>query len=307
MHALHPHPLFAALAVLALGACATSTQSSGLQTVEAQAAEVQPAPACPADATVMQGWDDRAPPRKIFGNTWYVGTCGIAAILIVGQDGAILIDGATEKGAPAILANIEALGLDRSDVKLLLNTHEHSDHAGGLAELQRLTGAPVLARAPAVDVLKSGAAERSDPQFDVLDAFPPIADVRTISNDHVVRLGELELTVHATPGHAPGGTSWTWRACEASDCRQLAYIDSHGVASDRSYRFSDHPQYVAAFQASIERVATLPCDILITPHPLASNLPARLDGKAPLVDEHACQRFAATADSNLSRRLNRER
>ena len=82
----------------------------------------------------MDGWSDRAPPREIFGNTYYVGTCGITAILVVGKQGAILIDGATAQAPAAIEANIRELGFTLGDVKLILNTHEHSDHAGGLAQ-----------------------------------------------------------------------------------------------------------------------------------------------------------------------------
>jgi metallo-beta-lactamase class B len=255
----------------------------------------------------MDGWSDRAPPRRIFGNTYYVGTCGIAAILVVGDAGAILIDGATEQAPAAILANIRALGFDPHQVKLLLNTHEHMDHAGGLAGLQRETGALLLARAPAVAALRSGAADRDDPQFADLTGFPAIADVRTLADDEVVRLGSLALASHATPGHAPGGTSWTWRSCEGARCLDIAYVDSLSALTDGHYRFADHPDYVAAFERSFDTVAGLPCDLLLTPHPAASDLLARLNGDAPLVDPGACKAFAANARANLATRLADER
>ncbi len=302
----------------ALTACGTSsvptTRSStptgpndiagGSQPTAGITAQVPP---CPLDASPMDGWSDRAPPRKIFGNAYYVGTCGIASILIVGEQGAILIDGATDKAPSAIEANIRALGFELSDVKFILNTHEHSDHAGGLAQLQRSTGAPVLARTPAMTTLRNGAPERTDPQFGHLEKFPPVADVRALADGQTLRLGDLELVAHATPGHAPGGTSWTWRSCEGAHCVNIAYVDSHSALSDDDYHYVDHPDDVAAFERSLDLVSTMPCDILITPHPGASNLLARFNGDTPLIDANRCQRFAESARANLTKRLANER
>ena len=294
------HPVVLVAALLALAASGPSRPIDGVP------APVD-VPACPLDASPMDGWSDRAPPRRIFGNTYFVGTCGIASILVVGDAGAILIDGATDRAADAILANVRALGINPRQVKRLLNTHEHMDHAGGLAGLQRATGAPVLARAPAVATLRTGKPGHDDPQFGELAGFPAVADVRPLSEGAAVRLGNLVLQSHPTPGHAPGGTSWTWRSCDDMHCLDFAYIDSHSALTDGHFRFIDHPAYVAAFERSLDTVARLPCDVLLTPHPAASNLLARLRGEAPLVDAGACKHFAAAARANLASRLADER
>lgn len=296
---------FAFIALIGLSSCTGSLPSVAAKAPSA--ATHEGIPECPADAGVMDGWDERAPPRKVFGNTWYVGTCGITALLVASPRGLILIDGATAPAGPAIAANIEALGFKLADIKFILNSHEHSDHAGGLAYLQRATNAPVLAREPSVATLERGTSDRNDPQFGVLAEFPPVANVQPLRDDQVVRVGDLALTAHATPGHAPGGTSWTWRSCEGPRCLDIAYADSLSAISDRKYRFAEHPDDVAAFRRSLDTVATLPCDILLTPHPLASDLFARLDGKAPLVDPDACRRYADGARANLERRLHDER
>lgn len=297
---------FALAALLALSACA---DSSPRPVVETALPAIAPAnvPECPADAGVMDGWNDRAPPRKIFGNVYYVGTCGITALLVTSSQGHMLLDGATEPAGPAIAANIEALDFKLADIKFILNSHEHSDHAGGLAYLQRVTGAAVPAREPSAATLKRGASDRGDPQSGVLEKFPPVANVQLLPDDQTVRIGDLELTAHATPGHAPGSTSWTWVSCESSRCLHMVYADSLSAASDKTYRFSDHADYLTAFHRSIDTVALLPCDILISPHPLASNLFARLDGKAPLMDSDACKRYADGARTNLERRLQDEK
>lgn len=270
------------------------------------AAHAAPSPAvaaAPIRCADEAGWDDPATPRRIHGNTWYVGTCGIAALLVTGDAGHVVIDAGTEKGGAQVIANIRALGFDPRDVRYVLNTHEHVDHAGGLAAVQRASGARVLARREAVPTLQRGRSDATDPQFSILDPFPPVAGVQPIADGHVVRLGDIELTAHATPGHTAGGTSWTWTSCEAGACRRMAFVDSLSAVSAPGYRFSHHADLLATFRTTFERVAALPCEVLVTPHPVASRLWARLEGDAPLVDAGACVRYAADARARLERRL----
>lgn len=260
--------------------------------------------ACAADA----GWDDPATPRRIYGNTWFVGTCGISALLVASPEGHILIDGATPKSGERIVANIRALGFKPEDVRAIVFSHEHFDHVGGLAALQAATGAPVLARAAAVQTLERGASDRSDPQMLVLEPFPAVAKVRTIADDEVVKVGPLRLQAVATPGHTAGGTSWTWRSCEGDVCRQMVYADSVSAISDDVYRYSDeaaHPGVVARFRNSLARISALDCDILITPHPSASRLWARIGPGAsePLVDKGACRAYAKGGTERFDKRL----
>ena len=254
------------------------------------------------------GWNDPATPLKVYGNTWYVGTCGISALLVTSQQGHIIIDAGTPKGGVQVVDNIRKLGFKPKDVRAIVFSHEHFDHAGSLAELQQATGAPVYARPPAVATLKRGASDRSDPQHEVLDPFAPVQQVVVLDDDGVVRVGPLALQVVPTPGHTPGGTSWTWRSCEGDACRQMVYADSLTAISDDVYRYSDdaaHPGYVAAFRETLARVAALECDILVTPHPSASQLWSRIGPRAdrPLHDTSACSTYARTATQRLDKRL----
>jgi metallo-beta-lactamase class B len=253
------------------------------------------------------GWSDAAPPAHVFGNVYMVGTCGIVSLLITSDQGHILIDGATEEAAPLIAENIRKLGFDPTDVRYLLSSHEHMDHAGGLAALKRLTGAQMLARAAAKPILESGAYDKTDPQLGILPPFPRLKVDRVVEDGEAVKLGPLSLTLIATPGHSPGGTSWTWRSCEGATCHSLVYADSLGSVSADSYRFTDHPEYVAVFKSTIDRVAKLrTCDILITPHPSQSDFFERLSGAAPLVDPQSCANYAAAARDRLVARLAKE-
>ncbi|CAN5365852.1 subclass B3 metallo-beta-lactamase BJP-1 [soil metagenome] len=249
------------------------------------------------------GWSDPAPPVRIFANIYDVGTCGIVVLLVTGPKGNILIDAAPAEAAPAIMANIQRLGFRPADVKILLSSHEHIDHAGGFHALQRLTGAELLATGAERPALESGTAAPDDPQNGGLERFTGTRVARTLRDAEIVALGPLRLTAHTTPGHAPGSTSWSWRSCQGRVCRAIVYADSLSAVSSGNYRFADHPAYVATFKASMAKIARLPCDLLITPHPQASDLYGRLAGKAKLTDSKACIAYADANRKKLDQRL----
>ena len=263
----------------------------------------------PAFARACDGsedWNKPAPPVRIHGNTYLVGTCGIAAILITGSDGHIVIDSGTETGGELVAANIRKLGFRLSDVKYLLHSHEHIDHVGGMARLQQLTGAQLLASPAAAKAFETGTFASGDPQAGMHPPFPVARVDRVLKEGEEVRLGNLLLTAIATPGHSPGALSWHWGSCDGAACRRMVFADSLSAISRDSYRFSDHPDYVAAFRAGIERLAATDCDILMTPHPSASNMVARMTRKAPLTNSQACRDYAATKSKQLDERLAKE-
>jgi metallo-beta-lactamase class B len=272
---------------------------STVQTIEAN---------CPSDA----GWNDPAVPRQIFANTWYVGTCGISAVLITSKKGHVLIDGATEKGADLIEANIKALGFRLQDVDYILNSHEHFDHAAGIAQLQRKSNAVVIANETAANTLERGFNDRSDPQFKTLEKFPAASAVQRIAENETIELNSIRMSAHATPGHTPGSTSWTWTSCEGNKCLNIAYVDSLTAISDDEYLFSDessNPGVLKAFYKTLDTVSSLPCDILITPHPSASDLWSRMGEKPSqaLLDKNACRAYSNKAFANLAKRVEQER
>ena len=256
-------------------------------------------------------WAKAAPPFRILGDSWYVGTCGIAAILVASPQGHVLIDSGTEAGGELILANLRRIGVDPEDVRYILASHEHFDHVGGHAILAKATGAQIIASPLAAPVLESGMVSDEDPQADAdHPAMTPVKVARIIQDGETLTLGDIAITAHATPGHTPGAMSYTWTACASDDeppaCRRIAYVDSLSPVSADSYRFSDHPQTIAAFRTSISKVSQLPCDELLTPHPSASSLIEKLrDGT--LGSPGQCQRYAAALTSALDKRLSKER
>ena len=251
-------------------------------------------------------WDKPAPPVRIHANTYLVGTCGISSILITGDEGHVLIDSGTEAGAELVAANIRQLGFRLGDIKYLLISHEHVDHVGGIARLQQLTGATLVASAAAEKVLNTGLPSADDPQAGMHKPFPAANVGRVVGNGSDVRLGNIRLFAMITPAHTPGATSWRWDSCDGGVCRTMVYADSLSAVSRDDYKFSDHPQYLAAYRASIARIAASPCEILLTPHPSASQMRDRIIGKAPLFDTDGCKNYAASLTKKLDDRLAKE-
>ena len=251
-------------------------------------------------------WNKPAPPVRIHGNTYLVGSCGISSILIVGSAGDVLIDGGTEEDAGLIADNIQALGYNVRDIRFILTSHEHADHVGGISKLAQLSGATVITSPAAAKVLSTGTPGTDDPQFGVVKTFPPVQVGRTVRDGEEVLIGNIMLQAIATPGHTPGALSWRWVSCDGGVCRTIVYADSLTAVSADAYRFSDHPAVVAAFRSSIAKIATSPCEILLTPHPSASQMPERLALGKPLLDGDACKNYAAAKTKDLDERLAKE-
>ncbi len=251
-------------------------------------------------------WDKPAPPVRIHGNAYLVGTCGISAILITGSDGHVLIDAGTEPGAEIVADNIRSLGFRLEDIKILLHSHEHIDHVGGTARLQQLTKAQLVASPAAAAVFASGAAGPGDPQAGMHPPFRAATVSRIVKDGETVRLGNLLLTAIATPGHTPGALSWQWGSCDGGVCRSLVYADSLSPISRDDYRFSDHAAYLAGFRAGLQRLAKVDCDILLTPHPSASDMINRMAGKALLMNPKGCADYSAAIARRLDERLAKE-
>ena len=290
-----------ALAMLLLGGCATPAPPAALP--ERSVGQRAWAAACED----FDEWDKPGPPFRIYGRTYYVGTCGISALLIARDDGLVVIDSGTDRGADTVLANIRALGFDPREVRWLLTSHEHFDHVGGMARLQAATGATVVASAPAAAVLRTGRTAPDDPQAgSEHPAFTPVAGpMRVVENEQALRLGPLAIHPLFTPGHTQGALSWAWRECEGTACQELVYVDSLNPISADGYRFSDNPELVSAFRAGIAKIATRPCDIAIAPHPGSADLRRRLSG-GTLRDPDGCRNYAATVSRRLERRLAEE-
>jgi metallo-beta-lactamase class B len=165
-------------------------------------------------------------------------------------------------------------------------------------------------------VLRDGTPGTDDPQYDPNERFhiPKVAQVREVADGETLSVGPLRFTVHYTPGHTPGGTTWTWQSCEGSTCLDMVYADSLTPVSTDGFYYTGgagHPDRSASFRGTIAKVANLKCDIVIAAHPSATDAFGKAARKTaqsnPFVDPDGCRKLAAGAGKNLEARVQRER
>lgn len=253
-------------------------------------------------------WLAPAKPEKILGNSYLVGFGGMSVVLIDTGAGLVLVDGALPQAAPAILANVRALGFDPKDIKFILSTEPHFDHAGGIAALARDTGATVVASARGAEGLRSGRHAADDPQLAYGGSWPAVTTpMRVMADGEVLRLGKTAITAHATPGHTMGSMSWSWQACAdeggAEACKEIVFASSLNPVSADDYKFSSAAgaPFVAAFAQSWRTVEALKCDILIAAHP--DNAGEGRYNASP----GACRSYADRSRQALTKRLAAEK
>ena len=264
------------------------------------------APSVPAD------WSAPTDPFRVADNLYYVGTAGISAWLITTPKGHIVIDGAMPTSAPLIQSSIRRLGFQPKDVKILLNTHAHFDHTGGLADLKRDTGARLLANPADRKALETGIYPGWEEVRD-LD-FAPVKVDGDLKDGLPVRLGDAVLTPHFTPGHSPGCTTWTFRATDRGRPLDVLLYCSTSVAANRLVSRERGPQYpgiVADYRNSFARLKTLKADVFLAPHGEQFGLEAKRaklksDGVNPFVDPEELARRVTASEADFSRELARQ-
>ncbi|MFT3828531.1 MAG: subclass B3 metallo-beta-lactamase [Opitutaceae bacterium] len=254
---------------------------------------------------LFRSWNQPVQPFKIIGNVHYVGASDIASYLIVTPEGHILLEGGFAETAPLIAKNIRALGFRVEDIKFLLTSHAHLDHAGGLAELKRLSGAQLVATAPEADGLARGG--KGDFQWGDTLPFPPVTAERIVADGDTVSLGGVVLTARVTPGHTKGSTTWTMSATDAGKPCAVVFMAS---LTTPGYDLVANPQYPnlgADILRSCAILRALPCDAYLAPHGFAFGLAekrARLGAEPnPFIDPAGYRKAIDDTERQLRRRL----
>jgi metallo-beta-lactamase class B len=222
----------------------------------------------------MRAMNQPVAPFHLTGNIYYVGASDVTSFLIVTHAGDILLDGGFVQTAPQIESNIGKLGFKLSDVKILLNSHAHYDHAGGLAELKRITGAQFVAMQGDAELLARGG--RGDFYFGDRLTFPPIKPDRVIHDGGTVTLGGVTMTAHLTAGHTRGCTTWTMTTEDHGKRLHVVFVGSMSVLS--GYRLAGNESYpgmTADYERSFRLLHWLPCDVFLGAHGQFFNLTAK--------------------------------
>ncbi len=247
---------------------------------------------------VSRSWNQPVEPVRIAGNLYYVGASDVTSYLITTPKGHIVLDGGFAETAPMIVANIRKLGFRVEDVRILLSSHAHEDHAGGLAELKRVTGAKLHASRRDLPLLARGG--RDDAQFGDRFSFPPVTADHAFDDGARVTLGGTTLVARVTPGHTPGCTTWTMRVGR----RNVVFVGSPSVPSE--YRLTNNPRYpnaIADYRAQFARLKTLGCDVFLASHGNFFGLSEMVAGKKSFAGCDAYHAFVEAAERRFEERV----
>lgn len=264
-------------------------------------------------AALQENGNAPAPPFRIADNLFYVGASDISSYLIPTPAGHILIDAGYAETAPIIEANVSALGFKIQDVKILLNTQGHGDHAGGFAALKKRTGAALMVSAADAEVIERGGTR----DFSLGDSltFPPATVDRRLRDGDTVALGGAVLTAHLTPGHTMGCTTWTFDARDHG--RPVHVVDLCGLSILENTRVSGMPGYPGIandYERTFAALKALPIDIFIGAHANYYNgrmkaAKAKSDpaGPNPFIDPAGYREMIDTHERRFREQLARER
>jgi len=214
------------------------------------------------------GGQQPAEPFRIAGNFYYVGASDVAAFLITGPEGHVVLDGGYPTTARLIMANIAKLGFDIKDVKALVNSEPHADHAGGLQVLQEASGAELWASEASADSIVAGGDDpdvflpiRALVWLGVIGRYPPARVDHRFKDGETVRVGPVVLTAHVTAGHTRGCTSWSFPVRDGDRMLNVVSVCDPGVLA-----MSQYPEQGADRERSVRLLRSLPADIWVTNH-----------------------------------------
>jgi metallo-beta-lactamase class B len=211
-----------------------------------------------------RSWNQPVEPFKIAGNIYYVGASDVTSYLIITPKGHILIDSGFIETVPLIRANIAKLGFKLEDVKIILNSHAHYDHAGGIAELRRLTGAKFLASKQDVALLTNGGLD--DPNYHDRFPYEGVTPDETFIDGRKIKLGGTKLTANITAGHTPGCTTWTMTAKDAKSKYNVVFICSTSAPGYDLIDNKKYPNIISDYNSTFERLKKLKVDIFLASH-----------------------------------------
>ena len=233
-----------------------------------------------ATAALLATTAEAAPPHRVIGNIYYVGEDDLASFLIVTPKGNILINTGYEFSVPVIRAGAKSLGFRFEDIKILLVTHAHSDHAGGLAKVRRLTGAKMWAIQQEAELLSTGG--KTDYLFGSAGWFEPVKVDRIFQDGDKIELGGTSITAHLTPGHTKGSTSYSMEITENGKLYHVLVANMPNM--NDGVNFIDDPGYpniVADYMHAFDVLESLPCDVFLSSHTGAYRLTAKYRSGMP--------------------------
>lgn len=248
-------------------------------------------------------------PFRVIGNIYYVGAADVSSFLITGKAGHILLDAGFAETAPQIQQNIETLGFKVADVKFLLNGQAHFDHAGGLAKLKELTGAQLIASAADAELIARGG--KGDFAFGDRLTYEPVKTDRVIADGESISLGDTKMTVHLTPGHTKGCTTWTMSAEEDGKTYQVVFLGGITVPGYKLVGNAQYPGIAEDYARSFALLKRLPCEVFLGAHGSYFGMEKKLERLGekpnPFIDAEGFRQHVAERERAFLEQVDREK
>jgi metallo-beta-lactamase class B len=265
--------------------------------------------ACSALAQDNPDWTTPHKPFRVIGNVYYVGSKDLASYLITTSQGNILINSNLTSSVPLIRKNVEALGFHFTDVKILLISHAHWDHAAGSAEIKRLTGAKYMVMDADVSVVESGGKADFHYGSEAGSHFPATKVDRVLHDGDEVKLGGVVLVAHKTPGHTKGCTTWTMKVREDNRTYNVVIVGSPNV--NTGYKLvgnAAYPEIAQDYESTFRTLQSLPCDVFLGAHGSYFGMEAKFahmkaGGVNPFVDPEGYKSYVAEREQAFRKEL----
>lgn len=262
-----------------------------------------------ADET-SRSWNQSVKPYRVIGNIYYVGASEVTSFLIVTPKGHILLDSGFFETVPQIRQNVTELGFRFADIKIILNSHAHYDHAGGLALLKELTGAKLMASGADAELLARGG--KNDFHFGDRLSYSPVTTDRILRDGDKVELGGITMIAHLTPGHTKGCTTWTMKVNERRKQFDVVFVGSSTVPGYKLVDNQEYPAIEGDYERTFSVLKELPCDVFLASHGSfysmqeKAKLLARRGKRNPFVDPRGYRTFVAKSEKSFREELKRQ-
>lgn len=246
-------------------------------------------------------------PYRVIGNIYYVGASDVTSFLITTPNGHILLDSGFLETVPQIKKNMAQLGFRFEDIKILINSHAHIDHAGGLAELKRLTGAKLMISEGDIPLLAAGG--KNDPNFGDRFLFEAVKPDRVLRDGDKVELGGVTMVARITPGHTKGCTSWTMKVKDDGKEYDAVFVGSTSAPGYKLVNNAGYPEIVPDYEKTFRLLKSLPCDVFLAAH---GSIYGMLDKvklleqgqkQNPFIDPDGYQRYLAQSEKSFRKLL----
>ncbi len=255
-------------------------------------------------------WNQPVTPFKIIGNVYYVGAHEVSSYLITTSQGHILLDSGFLETVPQIKQNVAQLGFRMEDVKVLITSHSHADHVGGIALLKQLSGARLMVSEADADMLARGG--KDDPNFGDRFLFDAVTADRRLRDGDTVQLGDVTMTARLTPGHTKGCTTWTMKVREGSKLYDVIFFGSTSAPGYKLIGNAGYPNIVQDYESTFRLLKTLPSDVFLAPHgsffALHEKRKRLTEGapQNPFVDKQEFKRFVERSERDFRAELKRQ-